>query len=126
MNIDVIEKAAFACFSVPLEDNYKRLLFIKIAQIVADNPKISANKCFAELSASLKVDRSVFDSAICALETPFKFLRVDRYKRPAGTGFREIQHLTFGTGESWRVWLEHTQQRHPELFVWITESDVSV
>lgn len=122
MNIEVVEKAAFACFSMPLEDSYKRLLFIKIAQIVADSPKISANRCYAELNVGLSVDRSVFDSAICALETPFKFLKIDRYKRQNGQGsFREIQHLTLGSGEPWRVWLQHTEQRHPELFVWITE-----
>lgn len=121
MEIDLIEKAAFACFSQKVEDSFKRLLFIKIAKIVQENPKISTNRCFAELSSTFRVERVVFDCAVSALETPFKFLRINRYHRPAEKGVREIQHLSLGEGEPWQRWLDAVLKQYPELLVWINE-----
>lgn len=124
VSIDLLERAAFACFSAKLEDSYKRLLFVKIASVLKQHPNISANRCYAQVSRNFQVDRAVFDSAVCALETPFKFIRVDSYTRKAVNGSqnpRQVSHLTVIDGQPWKGWLAHVTVNYPELLVWLSE-----
>lgn len=121
MSIEMLERAAFACFSTKVEDTYKRLMFVKIASILRTQPNVTANKCFALLTRTFQVDRAVFDSALSALETPFKFVRIDRYRRGEGQAQRQVTHLTVIEGEPWSAWLEYVTVNYPELLVWLSE-----
>lgn len=119
VNFDILEKAAFACFSNKLEDIFKRLLLISISKLVQTNPNITVNQAYIQLSDKIKVERTDFDSAVMALEHPLEALKANKYKRPD----RKVPviHLNYTGSNTWTGYENSVMEKHPELKLWISE-----
>lgn len=121
------ERAAFACFRTKLEDSYKRLLFIRIIDTLAENPNMSANHCYSTLRNSIPLLREDFDAAVCALIRPFGRLNQFSYTRtpqknksdaPHSKAPARVQHLHITESKLWDEWLSAVLEKYPELSVW--------
>lgn len=133
MSIDawILEKAAFACFSGVTEDSFKRLLFLNISKVVKENPNITTNRAFGLVNSRIIVSRPDFEAAVLAMETPFKRLKINKYKRrdsvasdlnPVNKNPRQVVHLNVVEDcEPWQIWVKAITEKYPELSIWVEE-----
>lgn len=127
----ILEKAAFACFSGVTEDSFKRLLFLHISKVVKENQNITTNRAFGIVSDRIVVNRPDFEAAVRALETPFKRLKINKYKRRSvsasdvnqtSNNTRQVVHLNVVEDcAPWNVWVKAVTEKYPELSIWVDE-----
>lgn len=133
MSIDAwtLEKAAFACFSNVTEDSFKRLLFLHISKVVKEQPNTTTNRAYVAVSDRIVVSRNDFEAAVRAMETPFKRLKINKYKRrsqsasdlnPLNANPKMVVHLNISECcEPWNIWVKAVTEKYPELSIWVDE-----
>lgn len=114
-DIALLERAAFACFDRPIEDNYKRLLFIILDHVVvSENGRVSKNHAFTLMKQKIHVERHDFEIAVRVMLTPFKRCTLHKHVREG----REIIHIKAEESEVWNAWIAKVRSDFPELMIW--------
>lgn len=114
-DIALLERAAFACFDRPIEDSYKRLLFVVLDHVVvSEGGRVSKNHAFTLMKQRIHVERGDFEIAVRVMLTPFKRCSIHKHTRQG----KEIVHIHTEESEVWNAWIARVRSEYPELMIW--------
>lgn len=120
---NLAEKAALTCFPSDVKESYVRMMLLVVLPVIERNKKMSINKLFSVVRNLVPVtDVKELLPVVMALDTPFKCVTVNSYRRTNDRTGRPITEVTFTGSDVWDSWVESTLSAYPEMRIWLERS----
>lgn len=121
MSPEIVERAAFACFSTAMTDDYKRTLFVVVADVLEEVGQLSINKLFDQVRRKLPISYDELTAVVASLATPFNCVKTNQYYRSVerNSGERKmIVNVAYTSSPIWDCWIKYALETYPELQHW--------
>jgi hypothetical protein len=97
-----MEQGMFLMFPEKREENFKRLLLLRIVKEAKEQDNLSENRLFYSLNRQMPIARTDFDAAVGILESTLKAIKVYRFNRSG----KNVGHIHVQRSAIWDKYVE--------------------